>query len=180
MDSNKKVIRGAFKDFRKQMDVIVQNEIFVYAQNIIYKAIDFRKKNPRGHDYTGNFINSIVAAVYNDKQLKKAFFSAETGLKEPRYYEMTASHGRYFLKYDYEGRRNSVYTPTIETLQRKGLDDAYEFVSTYNPDMDGFVVAVAYTTAYADWIEIQRSSTGFLSTMKYAEKAAIKMFNISK
>lgn len=184
MDKNKMVIRNFFKNFEKQIidekfgktvgDVII-GELQLFAQNIVYKAVQEREKNPHKHDFTGNLLNSIVSAVYKDKQFSKAFFSAEIGLKSPRYYEMTASHGKYHFKIDYEGKESN-YDPEIETLRRKGIDDAYEFISTYTPDINGYVIVVAYTTDYADWVERQRATTGFLATMRYAEKCALKMF----
>lgn len=189
MDNNKRVIRDFFKNFGKQeisggslaksitVDDVILGELGVFAQNIIYKAIEYRRKNPAKHDYTGNLLNSIVAAVYQNKDLKKAIFSGETGIKAPRYYEMTASHGRYHFEVDYEGKRSN-YTPDVETLRRKGMDDAYEFISTYTPNINGFVVVVAYTTDYADFVEMQRGTTGYLSTFKYAKKVATQMFQL--
>lgn len=192
MDNNKRVIRDFFKNFGKQeisggslaksitVDDVILGELCVFAQNIIYKAIEYRRKNPAKHDYTGNLLNSIVAAVYQNKELKKAIFSGETGIRQPRYYEMTASHngnGHYHFEVDYEGKRSN-YSATIETLRRKGMDDAYEFISTYTPNINGFVVVVAYTTDYADFVEMQRGTTGYLSTFKYAKKVATQMFQL--
>lgn len=177
--TNKQVIKQAFQKFQNQIDDEVQRETVLLAQNLVYRAIQEREKNPRKHDFTGNLLNSIVSAVYKDKNFVKAFFSGETGLKSPRYYEMTASHGRYHFKIDYEGRESN-FNPEIETLRRKGLDDAYEFVSTYSPDTNGFVVVVAYTTDYADFVEQQNATTGFLSTFKYADRIATKMFPLKK
>lgn len=177
--TNKQVIKQAFVEFQKQIDDEVQHETVLLAQNLVYRAIQERERNPRKHDFTGNLLNSIVSAVYKDRNFVKAFFSGEAGLKEPRYYEMTASHGRYHFKVDYEGRESS-FNPETETLRRKGLADAYEFVSTYSPDINGFVVVVAYTTDYADFVEQQNATTGFLSTFKYAERIATRMFPIKK
>lgn len=174
---NRKLINDAFKEFKKEIDHEVERELELFAQNLMIKAIEFREKNPMKHDFTGNLLNSIVTAVYKDRNFKKAFFSGETGIRTPRYYEMTASHGRYHFKVDYEGK-SSNYMPTIETLRRKGLDDAYEFISTYTPDINGYVIVVAYTTDYAEWVENQRATTGFLSTLKYAEKVATRMFTL--
>lgn len=176
---NKQVIKEAFKAYKRQVDHEVQREIELFAQNLVYRAIQERKKNPLKHDFTGNLLNSIVSAVYKDKNLSKAFFSGETGIRQPRMYEMTASHGRYHIKVDYEGKTSN-YVPDIETLRRKGLDDAYEFVSTYIPDTKGYVIVVAYTTDYADFVEHERATTGFLSTFKYAEKVATRMFQLKK
>lgn len=187
--ANKRVINNFFKNFGSQVvqdtkqtvnDMILR-EVELYAQNIVYKAIEFRKKAPGAHDFTGNLLNSIVAAVYQDKGFKKAFFAGETGIKSPRYYEMTASHngnGHYHFKIDYEGGESN-YTAEIETLRRKGIDDAYEFVSTYVPDRDDFLVIIAYTTEYATFVEMERETTGFVSTFAYAKKLGIRKFRLT-
>ena len=180
-DSNKVIVNRAFKAFGKIMDEKSLKWVENYAQSILYKAIDFRRNSPIGHDYTGNLLNSIVCAVYLDKKFKRAFFSGESGIRQPRYYEMTASHngnGRYFFEIDYSGKR-SWYKAEVETLRRKGLDDAYEFLSTYNPDKDGFLVVLAYTTEYANFIEqIRPTTTGYLNTRKYAEKLGMVYFQL--
>lgn len=172
-------VRNAFKAFKKEIEDTCLREISLYAQNIIYKAIEFRKRNPKAHDFTGNLLNSIVAAVYHDGELKNAYFSGETGIKKPRYYEMTASHnkGHYHFNIDYSGVESN-YVATIETLRRKGLDDAYEFISEYSPKIKGFVVVVAYTTDYANFVEMERQTTGYINTLKYAEKVAMQKFQL--
>ena len=177
--TNIKVIRDAFKEFKKETDEATLKWVETYAQAICYKAIEFRKKNPMAHDFTGNLLNSIVAAVYYKKEFKRAFFSGESGIRQPRYYEMTASHkkGHYHFKIDYSGAESN-YTAVIETLRRKGIDDAYEFVSAYTPQMSGYVVVVAYTTDYASWVEAERQTTGFLNTYRYAEKLGMNFFQL--
>jgi len=178
--ANVKEVKRAFKEFEAEMVEKSLKWVESYAQGIIYKAIEFRKNQPGAHDYTGNLLNSIVAAVYYNKELKRAFFSGESGIRQPRYYEMTASRGKpYFFKVDYEGKR-SYFDPEIETLRRKGIDDAYEFVSTYQPNMNGFVVVVAYTTEYAEFVELQRATTGYLNTFNYAKKLGMNFFLLSK
>lgn len=177
MNNNSRVIRAAFKKWEKEIEEVAQKEIENFAQNLIYEAIKQRQQNPEKHDFTGNLLNSIVAAVYYKKDLKKAFFSGETGIRQPRYYEMTASHGRYHFKIDYEGKESN-YVPDIETLRRRGIEDAYEFISTYRPDTSGFVIVVAYTTDYASWVEQERQTTGFVNTSQYAKNVAMKMFEL--
>ena len=61
---------------------------------------------------------------------------------------------------------------------RKGIEDAYEFISTFKPDTSGFVIVVAYTTDYATWVEQQRQTTGFINTLQYAKKVAMQMFEL--
>lgn len=177
MNQNSKVIRSAFKKWEKDIEAAVLKEIENLAQNLIYEAIKARMAEPEAHNFTGNLLNSIVAAVYKDKELDKAFFASDTGIRQPRYYEMTASHGRYHFKIDYSGQESN-YEPEIETLHRKGKDDAYEFISTYRPTVNGFVVVVAYTAEYATWVEIERSTTGYIRTLNKAKTLALKMFEL--
>lgn len=178
--SNTTIVRNAFKEFKKTIEAECLSNIELYAQNIVIKAVEFRMKEPGAHNFTGNLLNSIVAAVYYNKEFKKAFFSSETGIKQPRYYEMTASHngtGRYHFKIDYSGQESN-YTATVDTYRRKGMDDAIEFLSVYQPDMNGYLVVVAYTVDYANFVEIERSTTGYLNTMKYAQKAGMRFFQL--
>ena len=177
--ANVKEVKRAFKEFEAEIVEKSLKWVESYAQGIIYKAIEFRKNQPGAHDITGNLLNSIVAAVYYNKEFKRAFFSGESGIRQPRYYEMTASHGHYHIKVDYEGKVAD-FDPEIETLRRKGIDDAYEFISTYQPNMNGFVVVVAYTTEYAEFVELQRATTGYLNTFNYAKKLGMNFFLLSK
>ena len=175
-----RAVNKAFKEFAKEIEEASMKWVREYARSIVYKAIEFRLNDQAAHNFTGNLLNSIVAAVYYNKEFKDAFFSGETGIRQPRYYEMTASHkgnGHYHFKIDYEGKESN-YTADIETLRRKGLDDAYEFISTYTPSIKGFVIVVAYTTDYATFVEQQRKTTGFLSTFRYANKVATQMFQL--
>ena len=174
---NAAIVKKAFKDFEKQMNDAILNEVYSYAKTLVLKAQDFRFMDNNAHNFTGNLLDSIVAAVYYNKSLKKAFFSDELGIKKPRYYEMTASHGRYYFKFDYSGK-TSVYKPEIETGRTKGIDDANRFVRSYSPKIDGFLVVVAYTTAYASFVEAERGTTGYLNTFKYAEKLGVETFQL--
>lgn len=176
---NVRAVNKAFKEFMKEIEDASLKWICEYARSIVYKAIEYRLSDEAAHNFTGNLLNSIVAAVYYNGDFKDAFFSGETGIRQPRYYEMTSSHGRYFFKVDYSGK-TSVFTPEIETLRRRGIDDAYEFVSTYQPKTKGYVVVVAYTTEYASFVEMERHTTGYLKTFKYAEKIGLNYFQLPK
>lgn len=175
---NVRAVNKAFKEFAKEIEEASLKWVREYARSIVYKAIEFRLNDQAAHNFTGNLLNSIVAAVYYNKEFKDAFFSGETGIRQPRYYEMTASHngnGHYHFKIDYSGKESN-YTADIETLHRKGIDDAYEFVSSYTPDKDGYLVVVAYTTEYASFVEMERHTTGFLKTKQYASKLGMQYF----
>ncbi len=177
--NNKKVIDDAFKAFEKDIEHEILRELSLFSENLVYKAIQERMKAPGKHDFTGNLLNSIVSAVYKDKKIIEAYFAGETGLKKPYYYKMTASHGTYVFGFrDYEGRKGTTYTPVIETVRQKGLDDAMEFLSLYTPPTNEYTVVLAYTTEYADWVEQQRATTGYLATFKYAKRVAMKKFSL--
>lgn len=165
----KNLIDHAFHDFRTEViDNEIRREMSLACQNIVFKSIQNRRNTPGAHDFTGNLLNSIVAVLYKDKELVYYYTSAGS-LRSPRYYEMTASHGAYHFKIDYSGKESN-YSPDIETLRRKGIDDALEFMSMYTPDRDGFVMVVAYTTDYANFVEIERATTGYVQTLKDAER----------
>lgn len=175
-----RAIKKAFAEFEKEISSSALMWVCEYARSIVYKAIEYRLSDNAAHNFTGNLLNSIVAAVYYDKEFKDAFFSGETGIRQPRYYEMTASHngnGHYHFKIDYSGKESN-YTADIETLRRKGIDDAYEFVSTYQPNINGYLVVVAYTTEYASFVEMVRHTTGYMRTFEYAKKLGMNYFQL--
>ena len=62
--ANIKAIRSAFKDFQKEIEAECLREISVYAQNIVYKAIQYRLNDQAAHNFTGNLLNSIVVCLY--------------------------------------------------------------------------------------------------------------------
>lgn len=173
-----RAVNKAFKEFAKEIEEASLKWVREYARSIVYKAIEFRLNDQAAHNFTGNLLNSIVAAVYYNKEFKDAFFSGETGIRQPRYYEMTASHngnGHYHFKIDYSGKESD-YTANVETLRRKGIDDAYEFVSTYQPKINGYLVVVAYTTEYASFVDMVRHTTGYLKTFEYADELGHNYF----
>jgi hypothetical protein len=164
-------LKKAFEEFKTQtIDEEVRREMQLICQNIVYKAINNRRNAPGKHDFTGNLLNSIVAVLYKDKELIYYYTSAGS-LRYPRYYEMTASHrhGHYHFNIDYEGK-TSDYTADVETFRRKAMDDVNEFMSLYTPDRMGFVMVVAYAVDYAEWVEMARSTTGYVQTLHDAEK----------
>ncbi len=172
MDANKKAVRDGIKAFR---DTVILDEVDKTAaflcERLIANAVLNRQNAPGAHDFTGNLLNSIVTGYYLDGELR-AFFRAESaGVRPSRYYKMRASHGTYFFKYDYRGRK-SYYKPTIETDGGKGVEDAEMFIMTYTPRIrNGFEIVVAYTTEYATWVENERRTTGFMNTLAWAKKA---------
>lgn len=180
MDSNLKTVRDAFKNFSVKMDNKTQAVCEMIAQQLVTKAITTRVNTRGAHDFTGNLLGSIVSAVYKDGRAIKVYASIESGVRMSRYYEMTASHGRYYFKVDYSGQE-SVYKPTVETGgNRKGIDDVYDFVTSYTPQRNGYVIVLAYTAAYAEWVERERHTTGYLATLRYAPRIItreIKYFN---
>ena len=177
MDANKKAVRDAIKAFRDNViiDEVDRTAAFL-CEGILRQASLFRQNAEGAHEFTGNLLNSIVTGYYLDGELRDFFTTERIGVKPSRYHKMTASHGVYFFKYDYRGRR-SFYRPTVETDGGKGAEDAIRFITSYKPQYrKGFEIVVAYTTEYATWVENQRKTTGFMNTRAWAKKACTVNF----
>lgn len=155
----------------------------VYCRQLVASALAAREK--LGHEYTGNFLNSIVAVVYEDQEPTFAYFAYQTGIKPPIRYEMTrkrAGHGgrrlqTYVFHPDYSGD-DTVYTPQVKTKEDFGYNYATEFVMSYRPKKVGkFVIVVAYTSPYANFIEEMRQTSGISAVYEYVQQTAPKVLS---
>lgn len=131
-----------------------------YCNTMCRKAIQSRESAPNSHDFTGNLLNSIVAAMYEDKQFVYASYASDNGIAPPIQVEMTQKKGRYYFKVDYRGAKSS-YSPEVKTKGTYGQDDAKKFVQSYKPKTKAkFEIVIAYTTAYATFVDMVRQTTG--------------------
>lgn len=143
-----------------------------YCDKMCKEAIASRHKSPNAHDFTGNLLNSIVVAMYEDKKFIYAAFASDNGVSQPVQGQMTKKRGRYYFKIDYTGVKSS-YNPEIETKEGLGSEDAKNFVSSYKPKTKAkFEIVVAYTTAYANFVEMKRNTTGILFVKAELERTA--------
>ena len=173
--SNTSVIDTAFKKFEKQIEDMTEQELQKYCWSILQAAIKARESNPNAHDFTGNLLNSIVVCLYRRRKPVIAYFSSSLVGEaiRPKMRVLTTKEKRYGFNPDYSGK-HSVYKPTVNTNGGWGRDDAEEFFETYVPKGNNmFDIVVAYTVEYANWVEIQRQTTGILQTQKFAERTGM-------
>ena len=177
--TNLQVVRKAFEDFKnKTMHDEIIKRLNLHCQNILVKAIRnrLRMSHTEGHDYTGNLINSIVVVLYQDGEIADIWSAGEKGqIEKPKFRKMTARKRLYVYSNDYS-RVSSRYRAEVPTNRGFADEDIQRFLNTNEPSIkEGFCVTVAYTVEYAEWVEIERGTTGFVRT----ERDAWKEFRIS-
>ena len=60
-----------------------------------------------------------------------------------------------------------------------GAYDARMFFASYKPDGNNmFDIVVAYPVEYAEFIEIQRGTAGFMQTLQYVDRIGITFLQI--
>lgn len=170
-----------FKNFEKQIMDVGRDRLKLWCKDLVKAAVKMRLEDPKAHNFTGNLLNSIVVCLYENSKPLEAFHAAEDGrVKSAIMPKMTARERPYsfFNSGDYEGNR-SVYKAEISTDGGWGIDDAKEFFLSFKPEgRNSFDVVVAYPVEYGNWVQMQRNTTGFLETLAYAEKTAIKFLEI--
>ena len=191
----------------KPVDVTIHTYLCDWCESILRAAIDIRK-NPAsldtsgeivaGHNFTGNLINSICVVLYEKSKGKKtSFFADSTGLKPAIRRELS------YVTYKGRKRRNRIYfrpgsrfgsadwsgsishinaESLIPTDESYGYSDARKFASSWVPRSTSadFVICVAYTSEYADFVEQQRHTTGFMETMMFTHRTAIEWVGLKK
>lgn len=179
---NRKVIENAFKDFRMNtIPVETIKQLKLICQNILVSAIRYRLElsHSKGHDYTGNLINSIVVVLYQDGEIADVWSAGEHGqIKKPICRKMTARKKAYYYSNDYSNTR-SKYRAEVPTNRGVADEDIQAFLNSNTPSVqEGFCVAVAYTVEYAGWVEIERGTTGYVQTYYNAKKLFNKSFKL--
>lgn len=170
MDSNLKVIKSAMNSFRNQIDAEVTKRLNLLCRNILTGAIRARLSQQRGHDYTGNLLNSIVVVLYDEGAISTVLTSGKDGMiRQPISGKMYARKKPFYFPKDYSGRSQSHYIADVTTNRGYADEDIERFLAENNPSFtNGYCITVAYTVEYADWIESQRQTTGYLESQKYA------------
>lgn len=172
---------AAFKRFEKQIKDIARQRLQRWCQELVQAAVKMRLEDPKAHNFTGNLLNSIVVCLYENRQPLKAYYAADDGrVKSAIMPKMTARQRPYSFSKggDYEGKQ-STYKADIQTDGGWGIDDAREFFSSFVPEgKNMFDVVVAYPVEYADWVQTQRNTTGFLETVAYGKKTAIRFMEV--
>lgn len=178
--SNSDTIEKAFEDFEKEIRNETRRALNEWCWTIIETAVMAREKNPNAHDFTGNLLNSIVVCLYENGNPYAPYYASDVPGVTPaiRRKMKKRLRRRVFFNPDYEGV-NSAYLPTVDTNGGWGREDAEAFFSMFKPaGKNMFDVVVAYTVEYADWVDMQRKTTGFLETRKFVERTGITFMQL--
>ena len=181
---NKKVVENAFLEFRnKTMHDEIIKQLNVICQNLLISAIHYRLRlsHAEGHDFTGNLINSIVVVLYQDEEIADVWTAGEHGqIRKPICRKMTARKKAYYYSNDYSNTQ-SKYRAEVPTNRGVADEDIQAFLNSNTPSVkDGFCVTVAYTVEYAEWVEMERGTTGYLKTLHNARKEFQRSFKLLK
>ena len=170
MGTNKGIIDSGFAKIKEQIYSATEKRLGRWCEQLVSIAIRMRLGDPEAHNFTGNLLNSIVVCLYKDGSPLNVFYAAgRDGVQKAIMPKMTAREKVYYFKRDYDGGE-SKFKATIPTNQGWGVDDAKEFFATFKPDgKNMFDVVVAYTTEYAEFVQMQRNTTGILETMGFAK-----------
>ncbi len=181
--TNVNIVKKAASAFQLQMDDVVHDRLFGWCESILGLAIEFRERERAAHNFTGNLLNSIVVILYTNTKGRPNeadfFFASEevrTAIK-PKMSSTTTRGGKrknfYHFRPDYD-LRNSKFMPTVPTNGQWGRDDAVKFASSYRPSKNlPFTIVLAYTVEYAEFIEQQRHTAGYIQMMRSTKRAAV-------
>ena len=165
--SNGDILKFAIEEQLERKYDDMEVELKKYCDTLCETAIDFRLSAPNAHNFTGNLLNSIVVALYRRGRLVQATFSA--GLVQEAIAPQMTIGKFYHWRPDYEGEERT-YRPEIKTIEGYGKFDARSFVAYYKPNKDAiFEIVCAYTTEYAQWVEMQSATTGYLNMVQFIE-----------
>lgn len=171
MARNKATIQKAVENYKNQVIIpTMEAELKKWCSHILDAAIMARQRNPKAHNFTGNLLNSIVVCLYKNRQPVMAWYAHDRVPEAIMPKMRKRLRKRIFFKRDYDGEE-SAYLPTVETNGGWGYEDAQEFFETYTPKGNYlFDIVVAYPVEYANWVQMQRATTGILNVWSFAER----------
>ena len=181
---NVMVIRKAFNGYAEHIDKVTYNALDKWCKDILRSAIQFRLREPEGHNFTGNLINSICVLLYRkSKGTKKSYFAYDS-LKLPIRSELSGitargkhRRNRIWFRPDWSGEQSALKgSELIPTDKSWGQNDAVKFANEWTPRNSNcdFVICVAYTSEYASFVEHERNTTGILQTESFVGHTAIE------
>lgn len=180
MSATKEFVNKAFEEYRRQMEDEVEERCRSFCAELCRLAVWYRLREPEAHNFTGNLINSIVVALYRKKKPIYMSYASDI-MPKAIMVKMTKSHGRYVFKRDYDSEEYSAYVPEVETNGSLGIYDAMRVAQSYKPvGKNMFDILVAYSTEYAEFVENERATTGFLNTYDHAKYIGIKFLGLPK
>ena len=160
----------------RQLDKLEQ-KLLTFCKELLDAAVQFRFENPEAHNFTGNLVGSIAVGLWRKGNLVSGFLpGAANNVERVTRKKMTAPNWYKFTPEDYDTVPNTVYHAEVKTNRGYGRDDAKMFLDTFKADPKAeFIVAVAYTTEYAEWVETHRHTTGFFKTVEWIKLNAPKV-----
>lgn len=183
-ETNKQVLDRAFKEFGQKILKTTRSKMNQWCWQILESAVRARENDPKAHDFTGNLLNSIVVCLYENGKPYAPYFASDLvpSAIRPKMRRIVLSNKRrigYRFYPDYSGS-NSVYIPTVDTNGGWGRQDAEEFFASYRPGGNNmFDIVVAYTVEYANWVQMQRQTTGILQTKDFTYRTGIKFLKLT-
>lgn len=183
-DNNATIIKKAFNGYAQHIDKIVYDKLDKWCREILRSAIQFRIREPEGHNFTGNLINSICVLLYRRSTGTKASYFAFDSLKLPIRKELSGitargkqRKNRIWFRPDWSGGQSVLKgSGLIGTDESWGQNDAVQFADYWIPSEKNcdFVICVAYTSEYASFVEHERNTTGILQTESWVAHTAIE------
>lgn len=168
--TNAQIIRNGLAKYKEQIFDDVENRCRKFCSDLCQEAIHARQTAEGAHNFTGNLLNSIVVCLYRDREPINAYYAAQYVPKAIQVKMRARKRKNYRFNPDYDGD-NSNYLPTVQTDGGWGEDDARRFFQNYIPQGKNlFDIVVAYPVEYANWIEMQRGTTGILQSYQYASQ----------
>ena len=173
--------------WKNQVDSEVRTKCITLARQVLQRALYYREQlvaNDIGHNYTGNFINSIVCGVWENGENISMLLGSKIVGKSPIMSKMTLkkdnSPRRYRFGEKFRDRMNSTdgypegvngpdwddatstFLTSVKTnTSKSGMQDAEDFISNFKPRVrKGYVIALGYPVEYAEEMEKLRASTG--------------------
>lgn len=173
--------------WKKQVESEVRSKCITLARQVLQRALYYREQlvaSDIGHNYTGNFINSIVCGVWENGDNISMLLGSKLVGKNPIMSKMTLkkdnSPRRYRFGEKFRDRMNSTdgypegvngpdwddatstFLTSVKTnTSKSGMQDAEDFISNFKPRVrKGYVIALGYPVEYAEEMEKLRASTG--------------------
>lgn len=183
--NNATVARSAIAEYKKYINSEIERGCRRLCEYLCLQAIKERKTNPLAHDFTGNLITSIVVCMYKNKVAQDAWYAAQYEKKAIRIKMRQRPVKKWYnFPVDYSGAQNTKYkvpkdSPNVEG--RYGVDDAKAFFHSYKPPGNhAYDIVIAYPVEYAEWVETERATTGFMQTYEWAKSVGISYLKLEK
>jgi hypothetical protein len=159
-------------------DVIFKHLDTICSRLLLDAIIEHRLRTEGAHQFTGNLINSIVVILFNKVTGEQVNYFAYDRLKAPIRREMTSitargtqRKNRIHFYPDWQNRMGSSYLPDVVTDESYGHEDAISFAQSWSPETGKtFEICVAYTSEYAQWVNIHHHTVGYAQSVSYTRK----------